>query len=140
MSRRAKKQARDTKDDQKQVAIKRKEYADYGWKDRGVLVDLKNQFQMTSPNCDTLRAIAVNLSVLTNIKLDHQDKRRREFLVGWCNKHYDVIGPILKRLTIVDDSGEMRGSNKGKLEEYMKENPEVPLVVYIKNEIRKEEE
>jgi hypothetical protein len=132
MARREKKSHEASLKDKQECQAKRKEYADYAkWTNHGILKDLEESFALTDPSRRTLLPIVQTLSTLINVPVDRQDKRRKEFLIGWCNKNYDLIKPKLKTLVLMNDKREMKGIGSERVRKYVDENPSSSLVVYI---------
>lgn len=122
--------------DQQQIREKKDEYRDYmDWKDKGILHDLKEIFHIENPTLQLLVTIAV---VLQNMCKDHvmlgrQEKRRREILIGWFNKNYDMFKPYIPLLVIQDEMGNLSGPRSPVWEKYKKENQESGILKFIEN-------
>jgi hypothetical protein len=122
-----------THDENAQTA-KRNEYAAFmNWTDRGILKDLKELFEIDDPPLPLLLTIARVLSEIIKIPLDRQDKRRREFLVGWFNKHYDHIRPHVSGLVLYHENGELKGKEAQRVTILQDADPERSLIKYLTN-------
>jgi hypothetical protein len=56
--------------DKDEIDKKRQEYQDFmDWKDRGILFDLKDRFQIVNPTLSLLLPIALNMSTFINVPL-----------------------------------------------------------------------
>jgi hypothetical protein len=56
--------------DKDEIGQKRQEYQDFmDWKDRGILFDLEERFQIVNPTLSLLLPIALNMATLINVPL-----------------------------------------------------------------------
>lgn len=121
--------------DQQQIREKKDEYREYmDWKDRGILHDLRENFDIESPTLGLLLTIAVALQSICKehgISLGRQEKRRREILIGWFNKHYDIFKPVIPKLVIEDESGNLAGRLGEMWNKYKMENPDTTITQFI---------
>jgi alpha-L-fucosidase len=137
MRKQAADRARDAKSkDQEEIEAKRREYAPFlECPDKGILRDLRDVFDLDGPTLQHLLPIAQTLAHKIGEVLDRQDKRRREFVIGWLNKHYDEIREYIPRLVIRDDRGTLRGPHADALNRYEEENPTAPVFKYINGDL-----
>jgi hypothetical protein len=118
--------------DKEEIEEKRREYHDfYDWKDKGILKDLETRFQVVNPSLQLLLPIASNIAHTTKIPLGRQEKRRKEFLIGWFNKHYDVIQMLIPRLIIKDDKGKLYGPWLEQWEQFCRTHPSADITEYL---------
>ena len=126
MSRREEKNKKAVAKDAEEIEKKKQEYAEYmDWTDRGILVDLKEMFDMEKPTKDDLKALARIVGEHLNIEVDRQDKRRKEFMVGWFNKNYELIRPVLSQMVLIGKNGEAHGNPEW--EEFNEKNCRIHL-------------
>jgi hypothetical protein len=118
--------------DKEEIEDKKREYRDFGaWTDKGILKDLKLLFQIENPSLQLLLPIAMNLSHILNLPLGRQEKRRKNFLIGWLNKHYELIEKFVPRLVIKDDKGNMRGPCLEEWSTFQRANPDADILHYL---------
>jgi hypothetical protein len=125
-----------TEKDHSEVRQKKEAYDGYmNWGiDKGVLKDLAEIFHVQNPPLKFLLPIAQCMAVMMNIELDRQDKRRREVLIGWFNKNYDSIGPVMRNMVLIDTHGRANGPLAGGFEQFSVENPSHDVMVYLNGE------
>jgi hypothetical protein len=125
-----------TQKDHNEVQQKKEEYGEFmTWgPERGILKDLAETFHIENPSLKYLVPIAQCVSHLTGVDLDRQDKRRRELLIGWFNKHYERVRPLLSGLVLVDDSGKGIGPCAPDFEKFRTDHPNHELLAYLNEE------
>jgi hypothetical protein len=79
------------------------------WKDQGILHDLRVKHHRDNPSRLLLLSIAMGVAQQQNLPLGRQEKRRRELLIGWINKHYDHFRGIIDELVLADTTGKLSG-------------------------------
>jgi alpha-L-fucosidase len=122
--------------DKEEIEAKRREYAPFSdWSNKGILKDLKELFGMENPTLQHLLPIAQTMSHKIKEQLDRQDKRRREFVIGWLNKHYDQIRCYLPRMILRDDQGVLKGPHLDTWEKFEAGNPTADIFQYLNGEI-----
>jgi hypothetical protein len=133
MSRPADERQREAKlKDKDEIGQKRQEYQDFmDWKDRGILFDLEEGFEIVNPTLSLLLPIALNMSTLINVPLGRQEKRRRDLLIGWLNKNYEQIQKYIPRMVIKNERGEMKGPNVDMWKKYVKDNPGADIHSFV---------
>jgi hypothetical protein len=118
--------------DKEEIEQKWRDYQGYmDWKEQGILHDLQKIYNILNPTIQLLLPIALNMSALINVPIGRQEKRRRNFLIGWLNKNYDEISKYIPRMVIRDEKGEMKGPNIVTWQRYAQENPDAEIFQYI---------
>jgi hypothetical protein len=118
--------------DKQEIEEKRKEYSEFAeWQNKGILHDIVRYFGIENPSLQLLLPIAMNLSHVIQVQLGRQEKRRREFLVGWMNKHYEQIQSYIPHLVLTDDKGVIVGPNVEAWNRYKRENPDAAVLKYL---------
>jgi hypothetical protein len=125
-----------TQKDHSEVQQKKEEYGEFmTWgPERGILKDLADMFQIENPPLKFLVPIAQCVSRLIDVELDRQDKRRRELLIGWFNKNYERIQPLLGGLILLDDTGRGTGPRAKDFEKFSAADPNHEVLLYLNEE------
>jgi hypothetical protein len=110
------------------------EYAKWG-SDKGILKALIDLFKIHNPTLEALRTMANVLSARLELPLGRQEKRRKFLLVGWFNKNFPLIEPLLPNLVIIDDSGTAIGPYTARWHKFAEEEPTSIVMQYIKGEL-----
>jgi hypothetical protein len=122
--------------DQKEIEAKRGECRP--WIEspgHAIIRDLQQYFHIENPPLQLLLEIAMSLANLIGVKLDRQDKRRRELLIGWFNKHYDRICDYVPRMVLRDDNGMMLGPCIDSWKEYTQKNRHADVLQYLESPV-----
>jgi hypothetical protein len=62
-----------------------------GWTDKGILHDLKVRHDLVDPSNSLLIAIALRVATEHQITFGRQEQRRKQLMIGWLNKYYNLI-------------------------------------------------
>lgn len=115
-----------------EVQMKIEEYKDYmNWKNHGIVPEMERIFGVKEPVKEELLTLARMISKTLDIELDRQDKRRRDFLIGWFNKNFEIIRPILSKIVRIDPDGVSHGEHAEEWEIFKQTNPTDDLVVTL---------
>jgi hypothetical protein len=96
--------------DQKEIEEKKKESREFSdWRDKGILADFQQLYQIDNPRLHTLLPIAMTMASIIGVSLGRQEKRRRGILIGWFNKNYELIRPLIPMIVFQDDKGNTFG-------------------------------
>jgi hypothetical protein len=118
--------------DKREVIQKRWEYDGFmDWRDRGIVYDLAQMHNVTNPALSLLLPIATAMSARIGVALGRQEKRRRDLLIGWINKHYDQICGYIPRLVFRDETGGMIGACVDEWKRYHERNPAEDIAKYL---------
>jgi hypothetical protein len=118
--------------DKEEINQKRVEYREYiEWKDRGIVHDLEQHFQVANPTLSLLLPIALSMSSLIRIPIGRQEKRRKELLIGWLNKNYAAIQKYIPRMVIRDEKGDVKGPNVDTWNRFSAEHPDADVISYL---------
>jgi hypothetical protein len=121
-----------TRSDREEVKARKTQYEEFmSWTDRGILRDLKDLHDITSPCRHLLLAIAFNMTELAGVPLERQDKRWRELLVSWLNAHYDKFRCYIPHMVIRDKNNRTRGPRADEFIRYEQANPAALSIVYL---------
>jgi hypothetical protein len=125
-----------TKRDHSEIRQKKEAYGEFmKWGSRrGVLKDLSEIFHVENPPLKFLVPIAQCLSAILNVELDRQDKRRRELLVGWFNKNYERIAPVMPHMILIDGDGRAIGPRAEAFQQFRAEHPCHSVLEYLNDE------
>jgi hypothetical protein len=97
--------------DKQEIAELKEHYGQWmGWKDQGILHDLREKHHRDNPSRLLLLSIAMGVAQQDGLKLGRQEKRRRDLLIGWINKHYAHFRDIIHQLVLGDSTGELSGA------------------------------
>jgi hypothetical protein len=97
--------------DKWEVMQKRREYDGFlDWTDRGIVDDLARMYNICNLALSLLLPIVTNMSARIGVPLGCQEKRRRDLLLAWINKHYDQIRGFVPRLVFRNKAGGMTGT------------------------------
>jgi hypothetical protein len=114
--------------DKREVMQKRQEYDGFiDWTDRGIVHDLARLHDIHKPALSLLLPIATAMSARIGVPLGRQEKRRKDLLVGWINKHYDQICGFVPQLVFRDQTGGLKGASVGEWSRYHEKTPEANL-------------
>jgi hypothetical protein len=118
--------------DKEEIDQKRVEYREYiEWKDRGIVHDLEQHFQVANPTLSLLLPIALSMSSLIKIPIGRQEKRRKELLIGWLNKNYAAIQKYIPRMVIRDERGDVKGPNVDAWKKFNAEHPNADVISFL---------
>jgi hypothetical protein len=70
-----------------------------------------------------LRGVAVVVAHANKLTLGRQEKRRKEFVVGWLNEHYDCVEPMIDFMLLREAAGGTSGP-VALARVYLAQNPE----------------
>jgi hypothetical protein len=123
-------QARDARSkDKEEIEEKRNEYRDYmQWKGRGIIYDLEQVHQVFHPTIHLLLPIALVMADALKVQIGRQEKRRKDLLIGWFNKHYESIHSYIPRLVIIDEKGDLKGPHQQYWRRFENAHPTEELV------------
>jgi hypothetical protein len=121
---------KDTDNDRKEVTRLTAHYREYLWADHGILHDLEQEFKIRCPCMAILRQIAVLLGKVIGIEPGRQERRRREFCIGWLNEHYDAIREYIPRLVINDGEFEV-GPHLRDWRQFKEDNPDSDALRFL---------
>jgi hypothetical protein len=119
--------------DQEEITQKRLEYRDFTeLRDCGIVHDLEVRYRIANPTLTLLLTIAKAMSSLTGIEIGRQEKRRRDLLIGWFNKHYDAIKTHVPHMVIKDEDGQMKGPAVEQWGEFCTANPNAQILEFLR--------
>jgi hypothetical protein len=92
--------------DARELQTLREHYAPFlSWTDRGILHDLKRKHGRSDPSLKLLHEVAMIVAQTYKLTVGRQEKRRKEFAIGWLNEHYEYVEPMLDDILMRDTTG-----------------------------------
>jgi hypothetical protein len=115
--------------DEEERERKRQEYTGLmDMRDEGILNDLRRLHNLHNPTRDLLLVIAMIMARETGVTLPREEKRRRGFLIGWLNLHYDKFKDHIPNLVLIDKKGPISGPKVSAWCAYESAHPDAPAV------------
>jgi hypothetical protein len=115
---------REKEADKDEVKNKTQHYSPFiAWEDKGILYDLNRWHGRNKPSRDLLLSIAMGVAAQCGLTIGREEKRRKSFLIGWINEHYDCFRDVIENLVLGDTTGSLSGPVE-QLKQYREEHPE----------------
>jgi hypothetical protein len=105
-----------------------------GWTDRGILADLRQLHGIADPPLALLQTIARCVAAVLSrqgLALGRAELRSRMPLIGWFNRNYNVIEPLIPNVVICDEARRSTGRMAAQFDRYCNQNPNAPVLHFL---------